>query len=349
MRTTPSELHTIVSKDTNYEYHIDNQRRLYWWWNDSSRQHAFDHDDDADRAEPVVSRRRHLRVGRAAHLHRRRRCRARRATTRGRSRPTHLPFYVGTDWNLIGARVRRLHRRGARDRRCADASRDAGAARRDAPVREPARFTITHNAFGINCVAETVTVDVVDATAGTPLLNYNAPVQLDTQSGYGTWALVTRLGRVQRRRGRRRHRDLHVAARAVASDVHAVLPARAAVDRRRRLPDQRTPGSATTTPRARSCSRRAASRVTAAALANPPGAVAPFASDQDGGHELRAAPRGVRPNAERSRVRHHRRLYGREEPEVLVAVRRIPRPGTRNVTIDGAARRRRKRPRARRA
>src|SRR6185436_6762564 len=42
--------------------------------------------------------------------------------------------------------------------------------------------------------AQTITVNVVDSVAGTPLLNYNAQVQLDTQSGYGTWALVTGTG-----------------------------------------------------------------------------------------------------------------------------------------------------------
>ncbi len=57
-----------------------------------------------------------------------------------------------------------------------------------------AQFTISHNAFGIHCVAETIVVNVVDATTGTPLLNYNAQVQLDTQSGSGTWALVTGTG-----------------------------------------------------------------------------------------------------------------------------------------------------------
>ena len=32
MRTLPSELHTIFSKDTNYELHVNAQGRLYWWW-----------------------------------------------------------------------------------------------------------------------------------------------------------------------------------------------------------------------------------------------------------------------------------------------------------------------------
>jgi hypothetical protein len=62
------------------------------------------------------------------------------------------------------------------------------------PCANTAKFTINHNGFGINCVPETITVNVVDSVAGTPLLNYNAQVQLDTQSGYGTWALVTGSG-----------------------------------------------------------------------------------------------------------------------------------------------------------
>ena len=36
------------------------QRRVYWSWNDCERHRALDHDDDAARAEPVVSRRRHV-------------------------------------------------------------------------------------------------------------------------------------------------------------------------------------------------------------------------------------------------------------------------------------------------
>jgi len=62
------------------------------------------------------------------------------------------------------------------------------------PPTVGAKFTISHNAFGIHCVAETITVNVVDSVTGTPLLNYNAQVQLDTQSGSGTWALVTGSG-----------------------------------------------------------------------------------------------------------------------------------------------------------
>jgi MSHA biogenesis protein MshQ len=64
-----------------------------------------------------------------------------------------------------------------------------------------AQFTINHDGFGINCVAETITVNVVDADAGTPLLSYNAQVQLEARTfpggalaGFGTWTRVTGTG-----------------------------------------------------------------------------------------------------------------------------------------------------------
>lgn len=52
-------------------------------------------------------------------------------------------------------------------------------------------FVINHDNFGINCLDETLRVDVVDSIAGTPRTDYNAQVTLDTQSGNGTWTLVT--------------------------------------------------------------------------------------------------------------------------------------------------------------
>ena len=88
--------------------------------------------------------------------------------------------------------------------------------------------------------------------------------------------------------------------------------------------------------------------VTAAELLDPSGGVAPFASNQVAGTNFASAPRSVRPDAERSRVRHHRRLCGREEPEVLVAARRTPRPGHARQPSTPSARRPPKQARARR-
>ncbi len=105
-----------------------------------------------------------------------------------------LPFYIGEDWNFL-ARVFNGYIDEVRViARYLSASEIQAMRDETHPCASTAKFTINHNGFGINCVAQTITVNVVDSVAGTPLLNYNAQVQLDTQSGYGTWALVTGAG-----------------------------------------------------------------------------------------------------------------------------------------------------------
>ena len=37
-RSYPTDLHTIVSKDWNYEYHVNSAGEIYWWWNDENGQ-----------------------------------------------------------------------------------------------------------------------------------------------------------------------------------------------------------------------------------------------------------------------------------------------------------------------
>jgi MSHA biogenesis protein MshQ len=197
MRTTPSELHTIVSKDTNYEYHVDNNRRLYWWWNDSSGNTR----SITTTNQIALNQWHHVAVTYQSGAQRMYINGVLQATTgnyTGTLATNNLPLFVGTDWNLI---ARAFDGYIDEVRVVADALTQAQIqALRDEthPCANSARFTITHNAFGIHCVAETITVNVVDATAGTPLLNYNAQVQLDTLSGnavgYGTWALVTGSG-----------------------------------------------------------------------------------------------------------------------------------------------------------
>jgi MSHA biogenesis protein MshQ len=193
LRTTPSELHTIVSKDTNYEYHIDNNRRLYWWWNDSNGNTR----SLTTTTQIALSQWHHVAVTYASGAQRMYIDGVVQGATgnyTGTLATNALPLFVGTDWNLI---ARAFDGYIDEVRVVADALSQAEIqALRDEtrPCANTARFTITHNAFGIHCVAEAVTVDVVDSITGTPLLNYNAAVQLDTQSSYGTWALVTGSG-----------------------------------------------------------------------------------------------------------------------------------------------------------
>lgn len=192
LRSTPSELHTIVSKDTNYEYHVDNQRRVYWWWNDSG---------GTVRSITTAAR---INLNQWYHIAVTYRSNEQRiyidgnlqgsASHAGALATNALPLFVGADWNFP---TRIFDGYIDEVRVIADALTQAEvqALRGETHAcANAARFTITHNAFGIHCVAETITVGVVDAVSGTPLLNYNAQVQLDTQSGYGTWSLVTGSG-----------------------------------------------------------------------------------------------------------------------------------------------------------
>ena len=96
--------------------------------------------------------------------------------------------------------------------------------------------------------------------AGTPLLNYNAQVRLDTQTGFGTWALVTGSGTFSDGTANDGVATYSWPLGQSHGDVHAVLPAGPpSIDvdvlqvSEHRHPRQRRRGSAR-------CSRRTASR-----------------------------------------------------------------------------------------
>lgn len=52
-------------------------------------------------------------------------------------------------------------------------------------------FIISHDNYGLNCAAETVDVLVRDSASGDAITSYAEEVTLDTQSGTGTWTLVS--------------------------------------------------------------------------------------------------------------------------------------------------------------
>jgi hypothetical protein len=64
----------------------------------------------------------------------------------------------------------------------------------DCPILGLPQFVITHDSYGIHCQDEVVQVQVIDATSGTPKIDYNEQLALDTQSGLGSWSLVAGSG-----------------------------------------------------------------------------------------------------------------------------------------------------------
>ncbi len=57
-----------------------------------------------------------------------------------------------------------------------------------------AQFVISHDRFGISCQAEVMQIQVIDSITGTPRNDYNEQITLDTQSGFGSWVLVSGTG-----------------------------------------------------------------------------------------------------------------------------------------------------------
>ena len=193
MRSYPGELHTIASKDWNYEFHINSSGQVYWWWNESN-----------GTVRTLTSSTR-IALNRWYHI----------AITyeRGRQvvyvdgtpvassnrnaslRLNDSPLFIGTDLNIIS---RAFH--GSIDEVLIDSrayTQTEIVELRDAThpcAAAAAQFSINHDTVGIHCLPEEITVNVIDSIAGTPLTNYNARIQLDTQSGFGTWSRVSGSG-----------------------------------------------------------------------------------------------------------------------------------------------------------
>jgi MSHA biogenesis protein MshQ len=186
MRSYPSELHTIVSKDENYEYHIDSQGRVYWWWErDNFTTNGFS-----------------IGLNQWYHVAVTYRSGSQTIYVNGVPRATNNdtgtlpqnndPVYIGTDLDFdsrtFDGFIDEVH---IIPRELSQSQVQALMSARHDCATAAAEFTINHDGFGIHCVAETVTVNVIDAITGTPLTSYNASVELDTQTGNGSWTLIT--------------------------------------------------------------------------------------------------------------------------------------------------------------
>jgi len=333
LRSTPGELYTIVSKDTNFEYHVNAQRRVYWWWNDSngtvrsittSAQIALNQWHHVAITYQAGAQRIYIDGNLAAS-----------ASYGGALATNGLPLFVGTDWNFP-SRIFDGHIDEVRVLAAALTQAEVQALRDEThPCVDTARFTITHDAFGIHCAAETITVDVVDAVTGTPLVNYNAQVQLDTQSGYGTWGLVTGSGAFSDGAagdGAATYTWPLGESQATFTLSYPEGPPSIDVDvfqiSDTGVRDNDAEGTLVFSPNGFT--------VTAAALANPPGAVAPFAAAQTAGADfaLHIAAYGQTPSDPVCGI-----IEGYTGAKNLKFWSQYvdPGTGTRNVTIDGLA------------
>ncbi len=183
-------LHTIVAKDENYEYHVDSSGQVFWFWTDGGGSNrtltssvsltlgqwyhvAITYESGSQviyvDGNPVAT-----------------------SSRTGTLELNNDPLRIGSDVNggnrIFDGFIDEVNIFG---RALTQAEvQTLMMETRPCPTVAP-QFTVNHDGFGINCLAETVTVSVVDAAAGTPLTDYNATVVLDTQSGNGSWQLLT--------------------------------------------------------------------------------------------------------------------------------------------------------------
>ena len=185
-----SGLHTLVSKDWNYEFHLTNTGQIYWWWNQSTgtvrqittaasvpigewHHVAITYEPGAQRIYLDG-----VQVASAAYG--------------GQLRLNDLPLYIGVDYNFVSrAFDGLLDEVRIYDKALTPAEVEALVVETHPCDVQTPQFVVSHNNFGIHCVAETVTVNVIDSVAGTPLTSYNQNIALDTQTGRGTWQLLS--------------------------------------------------------------------------------------------------------------------------------------------------------------
>jgi hypothetical protein len=183
-----SDLKSILSKDTNFEYHIDTNGQLYWWWNGGPQLLTTT-------GTPIPTGTwTHIAIvyqSGTQKIYINGVERASKALT-GNLSTNNLPFQIGQDqgfagrfWNGRIDEVRVYNRAlsQAEVQGIMNATHPCVGFGAD-------HFVITHDSYGIHCVAENITVNVRDS-ANNPYTSYTQQVTLDTQSGKGTWSLVS--------------------------------------------------------------------------------------------------------------------------------------------------------------
>lgn len=188
-----SDIDTILSKDENYEFHVNTSRQIFWWWNDSSGNtrtlttsgSALSVDTWYHVAIVYSNGSQQIYIDGVERAS---------STNTGSLRTNSDPLYIGTDLNFIGSR----NFNGAIDEvaiydQALNADEIDVLMQQTFPcnsVSGPDHFDIDHNSAAIYCQPTPITVTAENAD-GSIYEDYDGTITLDTGTGIGTWSVIT--------------------------------------------------------------------------------------------------------------------------------------------------------------
>ncbi|VAW97800.1 hypothetical protein MNBD_GAMMA20-1125, partial [hydrothermal vent metagenome] len=184
-----SGLKSILSKDENFEFHINTSGNIYWWWHDSG---GTSHTLTSSGATLSPGNWYHITIVYAASGTQKIYIDGveRANGTRTESLRTNAdPLQIGADQGFSGREFDGLIDEARVYDSALSAAQVAVAMNETRPCAGTLdHFVISHDGSGINCLAETITVTVA-AADGSTVSTYTGSISLDTQTTTGSWGL----------------------------------------------------------------------------------------------------------------------------------------------------------------
>jgi MSHA biogenesis protein MshQ len=184
---TATGLKAVLSKDANYEFHLNGNRQINWWWGGNGRELT------TSGVQVPLNQWTHVAItyeSGAQRIYINGVQRAASALT-GALSTNNQPLQIGQDQDIAERFWNGYIDEVALFNRALSAAEVSALMNATYPCAAAApKFVVNHDGYGVHCIAETITVDVRDA-ANNPHTSYAQNVTLRTNTNHGTWSLVS--------------------------------------------------------------------------------------------------------------------------------------------------------------